>query len=67
MRPRDRTDGYVNDLSGAGGPRRHGRPGKRLPWRDIVVSSKLYGRSRWLHSPGKDEAGVGEDRLAGED
>lgn len=35
---------------------RHGRMGKRAFWRDILSDSRLYGRSRWLHSPGVEEA-----------
>jgi hypothetical protein len=63
----ERPQGFLKEPPATGTRRRTKRPGKRLFWRDIVVRSKLYGRSRWLHSSGSDEAELGGHRSAGED
>ena len=67
MRRWERPQGYLTEPLATGPSVCHKRPGKRLFWRDIVISSKLYGRSRWLHSLGKDEAELGGHRPASED
>jgi len=63
----ERPQGFLKEPPAAGTGRRGKRSEQRLFWRDIVVRSKLYGRSRWLHSPGTDEAELGGPRSAGED
>lgn len=67
MRRCEKAQGYLKDPSARGPVRRGARPGKRLSWQDIVISSKLYGRSRWLHSLSKDEAERGDQRQADEE
>ncbi len=61
MRHRERIETFLKEPSAAG---RHRRPAKRLSWRQMLVNSKLYGRSRWLHSRDKEEAET-EKNLSG--
>ena len=65
MRHRDRTNGFLSDPPASRPPRQR-RVRKRLLWRDLLVSSRLYGRSRWLHSLGEDESEAEQNRPAGE-
>lgn len=67
MRRWERPQGFLKEPPATGVSGRRKRPGKRLFWRDIVITSKLYGRSRWLHSLGRDEAELGGHRSAGEE
>lgn len=67
MRDWEKDEGYLKEPSARGLGRRGTRPGKRLSWQDVVISSRLYGRSRWLHSLGKDDAELGGQRRAGEE
>jgi hypothetical protein len=53
MRHRERSETFLKEPFAAG---RRRRPGKRLLWRETLVSSRLYGRSRWLHARGREEA-----------
>jgi hypothetical protein len=63
----ERPQGFLKEPSVSERPGRRKRRGNRLFWREIVVSSRLYGRSRWLHSPGRDESELGGHRSGGED
>lgn len=54
MRHRDQAEIFLKEPRETRSYRR-GRMGKRAFWRDILSSSGLYGRSRWLHSLGREE------------
>ncbi len=67
MRRRERPQGYLKEPSATSPSRRRKRPDRRLMWRDIVVNSNLYGRSRWLHSLDKHKGHPGGHESGSED